>query len=370
MRLEKLQLVNFRNYEIAVMEFPSRINVLVGANGSGKTNLLDAIHWLSFTKGAFQSQDSLHIRFGENHFLVKGLFTRPDYNPREVACSLAGGRKVVLEDGVPYQKLSEHLGKFPVVFMDPSDTDMVSDGSELRRKFFDSLISQIDAVYLDNLIQYAHALKQRNGLLKMFQETGVSDWDALESYDQILMATGRMIFERRAAFVKDFQPRFNAYFEFLTQSQESPGLKYESELFSSTFEGGLRNSRMRDVALCRTTFGPHRDDYEFLINSHSLRKFGSQGQIKSFVIALKLAQWDVLRKTKGFKPLMLMDDIFDKLDEHRIGQLLKLMREEFGQLFLTDARPERSRELLQMLGVEGNVYQVVSGTVTGEAVRV
>lgn len=367
MNLLKLQLVNFKNYAETTVEFSSRINVLVGENGSGKTNLLDAIYFLAFTKGAFQNTDSFHIRAGNDYLVLKGQFQIGE-KLNEIMCALqTGARKAVRENGVEYQKLNEHIGKYPVVLMDPSNIEIINGGSEIRRKFIDGIICQLDRPYLDNLMQYSQLIKQRNALLRIFNETGKTDWDALESYDHGIIEVGNPVYQKRKSFVRDFVPIFQHYFNFLVGDKEATAIQYNSDLHQQPFAEGLTKTRKRDLLLSRTSFGIHRDDYEFLLGAFDLKRYGSQGQQKSFVIALKLAQWRILKDQKAFKPILLMDDIFDKLDDFRIERLLELIKNEFGQLFITDARPERTQSLLNSIDVSAQVFKISNGTIDRNA---
>jgi DNA replication and repair protein RecF len=360
--LKSIKLTNFKNYREVKLDF-LKINVLVGKNGSGKTNLLDAIYYLSLTKSAISSSDNFCIRQGEQFFLVKGLF-RIGKNEEELACSIQTGSKKIFKEGTnEYQKLSDHIGKYPVVLIAPDDTDLVKEGSEPRRKFFDSIISQLDRHYLEALIQYNYALKQRNSLLKMFADTKTFDAIALESYDNVLIRYGNAIFKRRTEFVNEFISVFRRYYNFIVDD-ESADLEYTSELKKIEFGEGLIRNKQRDLALQRTNFGIHRDDYLFTLGNGDLKKLGSQGQQKSFVIALKLAQFDVIQKNKGFKPILLLDDIFDKLDDFRIARLLELIKnEELGQLFITDARPDRTRTLLEQINIPSAIFTVDKGKI-------
>ncbi len=363
MNLLKLQLLNFKNYETATLEFPSRINVLVGPNGSGKTNLLDAIYFLAFTKGAFQNTDAFHIRSGYDQFVIKGVFNINE-RPNEITCAVqTGQRKIVMENGSEYQKFSDHIGKYPVVLIDPANIDIINGGGESRRKFFDGMISQLDHEYLDSLIRYNHFLKQRNGLLKIFNESGKVDIDALEAYDHSLMESGVPLYNKRKDFIEEFLPVFQHYFDFLVSKKEVTNVIYSSELHQQSFGDGLKKNRKRDLATTRTSFGPHRDDYEFLLGNFDLKRYGSQGQQKSFVIALKLAQWRILKNKKACKPILLMDDIFDKLDDFRIGRLLELVQNEFGQMFISDARPERTKSLLETIDANISIFNISAGQI-------
>jgi len=363
MRLESLHLLNFKNYGEVNLKFSSRINVLVGKNGSGKTNLLDAIFFLSSTKSAFSSSDHHCILHDQRYFMLKGGF-HVGLEINEIVSSVQVGAKKIFRDGAnEYQKLSEHVGKFPVILIAPDDVEMVKEGSESRRKFFDSMISQLDRNYLDDLMQYNHALKQRNSLLKMASERGSIDWLAIESYDAILCRLGGAIFEKRKHFVKEFLPVFNRFYKYIVEENEQTDLYYQSGLMGKSFQEGLVVTRQQDLALQRTCFGIHRDDYVFTLESGDMKRLGSQGQQKSFVIALKLAQFEIVKRDKGFKPILLLDDIFDKLDDHRIARLLELIKTELGQLFITDARPDRTRGLLDQIHAEAYFFTIENGKV-------
>ena len=356
--------MNFKNYEEANLDFSSRINVLVGKNGSGKTNLLDAIYYLSLTKSAFSTADHHCILHGQNYFMVKGKFEANSFSKVIASSVQIGAKKIFLEDHLEYEKLSEHIGKYPVVLIAPDDVDLVKEGSETRRKFFDSIISQLDKRYLEDLMQYNHALKQRNSLLKMFSERGNPDWIVLESFDQVLVQLGNSIFEKRNIFAKEFLPVFCKFFRFIVEDIEVTDLEYRSELKTKDFALELVASQQRDLALQRTSFGIHRDDYQFTLGSSDLKKLGSQGQQKSFIIALKLAQFEIVQKHKGYKPILLLDDIFDKLDDFRIDRLLELIKLDLGQLFISDARPERTKGLLERIKVPAVVFTVNKGKVS------
>ncbi|HEY3404306.1 MAG TPA: DNA replication/repair protein RecF [Ohtaekwangia sp.] len=362
MYIKKLQLLNFKNYSEAELDFEARINVLVGKNGSGKTNLLDAIYYLSLTKSAFAASDSHCLQHHQASFMVKGVFKNT--NTHELLAAFQNGQKKVFkEDQQDYIKLSDHIGKYPIVLIAPDDVDLVKEGSESRRKFFDGILSQLNKKYLEQLIQYNQALKQRNSLLRMFQNGSAVDWLAVESYDRILVEVGNSIFEQRTSFTKDFIPVFQKYFNFIVEDSEITSLTYVSELIETPFTEGLKNNRQKDIALQRTSFGIHRDDYSFMLGEGGLRRLGSQGQQKSFVIALKLAQFEIMEKHKGFKPILLLDDIFDKLDDFRIARLLELIKQDLGQLFITDARPDRTQGLLDQIHVKASVFHVESGKV-------
>ncbi|MCX8492029.1 MAG: DNA replication and repair protein RecF [Cyclobacteriaceae bacterium] len=363
MFLRKLNLFHFKNIEEARFEFESNVICLLGRNGSGKTNLLDAIYYLSFTKSAINPSDPQNVKLGQNQFINKGEFEL-NGRKKEVTCSFQiGQKKVIREDGQDYTKFSEHVGKYPVVLIAPQDIELIWDGSELRRRFFDTLISQLDKIYLENLITYTNHLKQRNSLLRMFSETGNVDRDMLASYDQKIIPAGNYINNKRQKFIVDFLPFLTNHYEFLSESNEEVNIQYYSDLQKADFESLLQSNLQRDILLQRTSSGVHRDDFDFLMNGNELKKFGSQGQQKSFLIALKLAEFQCIAEAKQFKPILLLDDIFDKLDDQRIGKLMRLVSlGTFGQLFLTDARAGRSWEILKEAQIHAQVFIVENGT--------
>jgi DNA replication and repair protein RecF len=375
MRLEKLTVFNFKNYEEAQLDFKGNIHCFLGKNGSGKTNLLDAIYYLSFTKSSTNSSDSQNIRvptktlsgFGslreQNQFFVKGTFLKND-KPAEVICSFQQGqKKIVKENELECSKFSEHIGKYPAVMVAPQDIELIWDGSEVRRKFFDSLISQLDRIYLDHLISYTSYLKQRNSALRLFSERGKVDHDLLASYDQVLIPAANYIFNKRKEFVGEFIPRLIAHYRFLSdEAPEEIAIQYRSDLEEMSWADALQKNLNRDLFLQRTTTGVHRDDFLFSLNGNELKRFGSQGQQKSFLIGLKLAEFDSININKGLKPLLLLDDIFDKLDDFRINKLMQLVaRENFGQIFITDARPSRTKEILKQSGIEAELFELENG---------
>ncbi len=359
MWLEKLHLTYFKSYEEGSFTFGERVNCLVGENGSGKTNLLDAIYFLALTKSAFQNLDALSIRHDADFFVLDGVF---DLNEEriQITCSLPRGqRKVVMSDKKAYDRLSDHIGRFPVVLIAPDDTDLVREGSEMRRRFFDGVLSQLDPHYLEDFLQYNKTLNQRNGLLKLFAERNYLDVDLLETYNEPLIALGLRIHARRVAFMEQFVPLFRQYYAYLSNEKESVAVIYESEVATDDFAAEFRKNRSRDLHAQRTVKGVHKDDYVFEIDGVILKKFGSQGQQKSFVIALKLAQYALLTAEKETKPILLLDDIFDKLDDKRIQKLIELIDDgSLGQVFITDARPERSRRILEKIQADVRFFAI------------
>ncbi|SDL85481.1 DNA replication/repair protein RecF [Siphonobacter aquaeclarae] len=368
--LERLHLTHYKSYDSEAFLFSRRINAIVGENGSGKTNLLDAIYFLSLTKSALTSQDALSIRHGADFMVIDGTFRKSDEafsdsipasgKASQITVSLPRGqRKVVLQDRKAYERLADHIGRFPVVLIAPDDTDLVRDGSEERRKFIDGVLSQQRPDYLADLLQYNRLLDQRNSLLKQFHERHYTDEDLLEAYSQPLVELSLRLHEQRKAFIASFLPVFQEHYTGLSEGREAVSIAYDSEIVPDDFQREFWLNRHRDVAAQRTTMGIHRDDYLFEIDSYPLKKFGSQGQQKSFVIALKLAQFDLLTREKGFQPILLLDDIFDKLDDRRIAMLLRCMKDgTFGQVFLTDARPERTQALLSDAGIDAGIITI------------
>lgn len=349
--LKRLSVFNFKNYEEKTWDFSEGINAIVGKNGTGKTNLLDAVYYLSMTRSSISSVEQQNIKHEEDYFLISGKFGgKEEQQTVQAAYYKDRKQKNILLNKKEYQKFSEHIGRFPSVFIGPNDTDLVREGSEERRKFLDSMISQLDRNYLLNLQTYQLALKQRNALLRHFEEKRTFDALLIEPYDLKLKEIGKAIFETRKRFVQGFAEEVLAYYQELTPAKEAVSIEYKSHCWDEDFEEVFDEAIKKDIVLQRTTRGIHRDDLDFSIEGHPLKKFGSQGQQKSFVIALKLAQFKITKEQSGKTPLLLLDDIFDKLDDFRIKYLIQLLEAHtFGQVFLTDARPERSKELLQNL---------------------
>jgi DNA replication and repair protein RecF len=365
MFLKQLSLINFKNYSEFEAQFSEKINCFVGNNGMGKTNLLDAIHYLSFCKSFFNAVDSQNIRHNEGFFVLQGHFNKSG-ETHEVYCGLKRNQKKVFKKNKrEYERLSEHIGLFPLVMISPSDTELVNGSSEVRRKFLDGIISQYDKTYLDTLISYIQALKQRNALLKQFAESRSFDSETLEIWDEQLTIYGKTILETRQNFLRQFIPLFNSYYQFISDSREEAGLSYENSLGEKDFKATLITALPRDRAMQYTTVGPHKDDLEFMLNGFSLKKFASQGQQKSYLLALKLAQFEFIKEQKGTKPLLLLDDVYDKLDEKRFTRLLELVSSErFGQVFITDTHPERIERALNSKHIENRIFIVGENNTT------
>ncbi len=363
MYLQKLTVSNFKNYQEASLVFSDKINCFIGDNGTGKTNLLDAIHYLAFCKSAFNPVDSQNIRHGQDFFSIHGTYLKNGDVPDTVSCiQKTEQRKVFRINQKEYERLADHIGLFPLVMVSPYDRDLINEGSEVRRKYLDGVISQFDKLYLDDLINYNKALSQRNALLKKFSEGHSFRHDLLEIWDRQLVEHGQKIHLRREAFLSDFAPIFQHYFDYITQGKEKVVLNYQSQLFSRGLDELLAASVERDRAARFTTQGIHKDDLDLLISGHQLKKFGSQGQQKSFVIAVKLAQFEYTRNIKGFKPVLLFDDIFDKLDDGRVHQIIRLVSENsFGQVFITDTQRSRVEKLFEEVDIDHRIFSITEG---------
>jgi DNA replication and repair protein RecF len=364
MWLKNITLLNFKNYADASISFSKTVNAFVGNNGAGKTNLLDAIHYLCLCKGYFNPIDTQQIKMDEDLFLIQGDFDRKEKNEK-ITCGVKRNQKKQFKrNKKEYDKLASHIGLFPLVMISPYDTNIVMEGSEERRRFMDNVISQTDAHYLDELILYNRHLLNRNALLKQIALTRSYDPALLEIYNDQLVDSGVKIFIKRQQFMLDFIPLFDKYYAYLTDGKELVGLQYQSQLSDAAFADLLIQSVEKDKVLERTTIGIHKDELIFTIGGMPLKKFGSQGQQKSFLIALKLAQYAYLQKHKGFKPLLLLDDIFDKLDDSRMHKLMEMVsHRDFGQIFITDTGRERVLALFNRIDVPVTLFEVNNGSV-------
>jgi DNA replication and repair protein RecF len=360
MYLQKLMLAGFKNYAQAEFTFSEKINCFVGNNGVGKTNLLDAIHYLSFCKSFFSSLDAQNIRHGEDYFAIHGTYFRNETSSELVQCiQKRNQRKRFVINKKEYERLADHIGNFPLVMISPYDRDLINDGSELRRRYIDSVISQFDKFYLDALIQYNRALVQRNTLLKNFSERHYFDETALEIWDEQLIRLGMEISQKRKEFLEMFIPLFQDYFQFISNGNEKVDIRYVSQFGDDDFRAVFKAALPKDRVAQHSTVGTHKDDLDFLLDGFAVKRYGSQGQQKSFVIAIKLAQFEYTRNTKGFKPIVLLDDVFDKLDDLRVAQLIKLVSENsFGQVFITDTSSERIRTIFDNIGIEHKIFSI------------
>ncbi len=360
MFLQKLILTHFKNYPVLALLLSDKINCFVGSNGVGKTNLLDAIHYLSFCKSYFNVVDTQNIQHNQEFFSIQGVFLKNDDAPDIVFCNQKKNhRKVMKINKKEYERLADHIGLYPLVMVSPHDSDLIYSGSDERRRFLDSFISQFDRTYLDNLINYNKALFQRNRLLKIFFEQRTFDKDSLEIWNDQLLMLGNKIYDKRLSFIEDFTPFFNKYYHLISGNKEQVSLTYESQLSQTTMDELLIKAQPKDLAVQYTTVGVHKDDLIFNIGGLPLRKFGSQGQQKSYTIAIKLAQFEYTKNIKGFKPILLFDDIFDKLDDQRVEHIVKMATENnFGQVFITDTQKERIVSTMKKINSPGKVFMI------------
>jgi DNA replication and repair protein RecF len=364
MHLKLLSLVNFKNHEEASLTLSPEINVFVGNNGKGKTNLLDAIYYLSFCKSYLNPVDKQNIKIGEKFFLLNGVFFKEE---KKIDISISvqtGQKKKVKKNKKEYDKLAEHIGLFPAVMISPYDRNLISEGSDTRRKFIDSIISQYDRLYLDTLIRYNKVLQQRNALLKQFQEMRIFESESIEVWDAQLIDLGEKIFAKRAEFLKNFIPIFQKYFDLISDGSELISITYESHLKEGDFAEQIQKAYRKDSAVGYTTVGIHKDDLTFLIHEHPIKKYGSQGQQKSFLIALKLAQFELISELLQMKPILLLDDVFDKLDHLRVERLMTMVSDHaFGQVFITDTDEDRIEKVFQKIDIERFVFKLDDGRV-------
>lgn len=359
LHVDSISLLQFKNYSDRVFSTPARVVGICGKNGMGKTNLLDAIHYLCFTKSYFSRQDATSVQQGKSGFRIEGQFVLQD-KPEKAICVLReNGKKEFLINGQAYDKFSQHIGRYPCVVIAPDDASLITGSSEERRKFLDSLLSQLDAAYLQQLIIYTKVLQQRNSLLKSFAETGHKDLSLLDVMDRQLIPAGEYVFNKRKEFLVSFLPAVKHAYLDIARQQEDIHLFYESELLRSDFPGLLKATRQKDILSVRTSAGPHRDDIEINMGQLLFKNIASQGQRKSLLFALKLAEMDVLQKEKHFPPLLLLDDVFEKLDEDRITNLLeKVCIKNEGQVFITDTNKERLSLQLEKLGMEFGMIEL------------
>ncbi len=359
MYLKSLSLVNFKNFGQAEYEFGSRINCFAGNNGVGKTNLLDAIHYLSLCKSFFNPVDSQNIRHDENFFVIQGSYIR-DGDEENIYCGVKRNtKKQFRRNRKDYQKLSDHIGLIPVVMVSPGDSVLITGGSDERRKFMNGVISQFDRQYLEDMIAYNHALAQRNVLLKDFARKGCFDRDSLDIWTEQMIAPGERIYKSRLSFVEKMTPVFMHFHEHVSLGREEAGLSYASQLHEGGFSGLMEQAVEKDRIMQHSTCGIHKDDLELLIGGFPMKRNGSQGQQKTYLLALKLAQFAFIRDLSGFHPILLLDDIFDKLDRSRVAQIISLVSENnFGQIFITDTSSERLDTILKDTGREFKIFQL------------
>ncbi|RAJ16779.1 DNA replication/repair protein RecF [Olleya aquimaris] len=359
MILKSLSLLNYKNFDSKTFSFNETINCLVGNNGVGKTNVLDAIYHLSFGKSYFNPVAKQNIKYDQDFFVINGEYDKDQKTENIVVSLKKGQKKIIKRNSKVYDKFSDHIGFLPLVIISPADRDLITEGSDTRRKFIDGVISQSDKSYLSSLINYNKILSQRNSLLKYFAVNHTYNKDTIEVYNQQLQQYGSEIFEKRKAFLDSFIPLFKARYKAISNNNEDVFLNYKSDLFEDNLDTLLNQSINKDKALQYTSVGIHKDDLEFNIGDYPIKKFGSQGQQKSFLIALKLAQFDSIKAISGDNPILLLDDIFDKLDETRVAQIIKLVNDEnFGQIFISDTHAERTENAVKQVHQSYEIFKL------------
>lgn len=364
MYLQSLKITQFKNYESQLLTFSPQLNCIVGRNGMGKTNLLDAVYYLCMCKSALGLRDAGLVNHAYDFFRLEGLFQKTEKQYKIVAKVIPRKRKEIECNGTAYSRMVDHIGLLPVVMIVPDDTRLATEGSEERRRFLDNTLSQLDQSYLSALVKYNRILKQRNAALKQMGQERRYDAALLSTYDQQLEGPAKLIFEKRNSFQSTFRDLLQQYYNKISGGQEEVDCIYKSQLLENSFGQLMQEAAEKDRILQRTTSGIHRDDLQFKIGGHPLKKFASQGQLKSYVLALKLAQYEVLKKDKKEPPLLLLDDIFDKLDRHRVKFLIQLILEnEFGQVFITDTEMERLETILSDFALDYCKFVVEKGQV-------
>lgn len=365
MHIEHLSLINYKNLQEVDIEFSANLNCFIGNNGAGKTNMMDAIYYLSFCKSFLNSVDGLNISHDEEFFVVQGKYHRLD-SDEHVYCGLKRGQKKHFKrNKKEYKKLAEHIGLLPLIIITPSDIDLIMGGSEERRKFLDGLISQYDQVYLDQLLRYNRALLQRNKLLKDFTTNRYFNEETLEVWNDQLVLYGKQIHEKRVDYIKKLQPVFQHYYELISSGKEPIEMEHQSQLYDGEFSDLLKEALQKDRIFQYTSVGIHKDDLLFKIGDYPIKKLGSQGQKKTYLVALKFAQFDFIKQMAGMTPILLLDDIFDKLDKNRVEQIVKLVaKDHFGQIFITDTNREHLDQIIAEEDADYKIFTVNDGAVS------
>ena len=360
MWLKRLSLINFKNIRQADIDLSERFNCFVGDNGAGKTNVLDAVYYLSMSKSAFTMTDGQSVSHGEDFFVAEGTYVAESERQESVNCTFSRkGGKILKRNGKEYDRLADHVGSFPLGIVSPRDSELIMDAADERRRYLNGFISQLDRSYLASMMRYNAVLAERNRFLK-----GSSDEQMLLIYDMQLAEHGTKVYERRGAVVEQMRGLVEEYYRYLSEDKETVEIVYRSELEQMPLSELLLRSRERDIINQFTCSGVHRDDLVFKIGGYPLRKYGSQGQQKSFLMALKLAQFRMLAEHTQERPILLLDDLFDKLDIGRVQRLLSLVSaEEFGQIFITDCNKLRLEDTLLSAGVEYKLFKVEAGEV-------
>ena len=364
MILNKISIINYKNIKEATLDLSPKMNCLIGMNGVGKTNLLDAVYYLSFCRSAYTSIDSQVIRHGEPFFVLEGSYESDLGDPMQVYCGMKQGtKKHFKRNKKEYKRLSEHIGIIPLIFVSPADTLLIEGGSEERRRLMDVVISQYDRGYIDALNQYNKALQQRNTLLKQENEP---DEMLMGICEEQMAEAGKVVYEKRDAFVKELIPLFQHIYQSVSEDREAVSLNYISHCQRGDLLDVIRRDRFKDRAVGYSLHGIHRDDLEMTLGGYPIKREGSQGQHKTFVIALKLAQFSFLKRTPGnTTPLLLLDDIFDKLDANRVEQIVRLVSsDEYGQIFITDTNRDHLDKILSRTGFDYKIFSVDNGEIS------
>ncbi len=363
MILKRISIVNYKNLEQAELDFSPKINCFIGQNGMGKTNLLDAVYYLSFCKSASNPIDSQVIRHNQEYFVIQGFYEQEDGGVEEIYCGMKRRHKKQFKrNKKEYTRLADHIGFIPLILISPADADLIAGGSEERRRFMDVVISQYDQAYLDALMRYNRALVQRNTLLKQEAEP---DAGLMDVWEEMMASAGEEIYRKRMRFIEEFIPTFQSIYAYISQEGEPVGLTYVSQLQTRDLAQSLRDNRLRDRIVGYSLVGVHKDDLEMTLDGYPMKREGSQGQNKTFLIALKLAQFDFLKKTgSNTAPLLLLDDIFDKLDARRVEQIVKLVAgDSFGQIFITDTNREHLDKILQKTEQDYKLFEISHGEI-------
>lgn len=359
MIINRLSLINFKNHAEQQFDFSPQINCFVGNNGVGKTNVLDGLHYLSVGKSFLGNSDLNNIKNGEDFFVVEAEIKNDDKEDIIKILQPGASKKLIKKNDKAYDRLADHIGYLPSVMISPYDSNLISDSGESRRKFLDAMISQTDSSYLFDLIQYQKTIQQRNALLKYFAKNRSFDKDSLEIYDDPISTFGTRIFEKRKDFVEKLNPIVQHFYEIISGGKEQVSVNYESHLLDMGFKQLLSESIDKDRVLTYTSKGTHKDDLAFEMNGNPIKKIGSQGQQKSFLISLKLAQINRIKELTGKSPILLLDDIFDKLDDTRVSQLIELVnKESFGQIFITDTHKERTENVVKRINEESRIFVI------------
>lgn len=362
MILKRISVLNYKNLEQVELNFSAKLNCFFGQNGMGKTNLLDAVYFLSFCKSAGNPIDSQNIRHDQDFFVIQGFYEALDGTPEEIYCGMKRrSKKQFKRNKKEYGRLSDHIGFLPLVMVSPADSELIAGGSDERRRFMDVVISQYDKEYLEALIRYNKALLQRNTLLK--SEVPVEE-DLFLIWEEAMAQAGEVVYRKREAFIREFIPIFQSFYSFISQDKEQVGLSYDSHARDASLLEVLKGSRERDKIMGFSLKGVHKDELNMLLGEFPIKREGSQGQNKTYLVALKLAQFDFLKRTGSAVPLLLLDDIFDKLDASRVEQIVKLVAgDSFGQIFITDTNREHLDRILYNVGSDYKMFRVEKGEI-------